>query len=155
MRFVSATKRLIGAVVLLSALGWAGRAHAQVPAGTWVRTDERGKGLSMTVEPCCKGGLRLTYSVTLPGQPPLVLTVDSPMDGTEVPALVAGLPSGQTMAIKRVDDRHYNGVVKMGGKPYATSTATVSADGKTLTVETVTESAEGKPEKITETWVRK
>jgi hypothetical protein len=84
------------------------------------------------------------------------MTVDSPMDGTEVPTLVDGKPSGQTMAIKRIDDRHYNAVVRMGGKLYVTANGTVSADGKTLTVETLSQAAPGaKSEKIIETWVRK
>ena len=63
------------------------------------------------------------------------MTVDSPMDGREAPVLVGGKPSGETMAIKRVDDRHYSAVVKMNGKPFGTSNGTVSADGKTMTVD--------------------
>jgi hypothetical protein len=155
MRSVTATKRLIGGVALLSAVGWASQAHAQLGVGTWVRTDAQAKGLTMTVEPCCNGGFRLIYHVRVgAGQPPLTLTVDSPMDGTEVPALVGGKPSGQTMAVTRVDAYHYSAVVKMGGKPFGTSSGTLSADGRTLTVETVTQGG-GKPETIIETWVRK
>ena len=75
----------------------------------------------MSVEACCNGGLRLTWQIpAMAGQPPMMLTLHSPMDGTEAPTLVGGKPSGQTMAIKRVDDRHYNAVVKMGGKPVGT-----------------------------------
>ena len=76
------------------------------------------------------------------------------MDGTEAPALVGGKPSGETMAIKRVDDHHYSAVVKMGGKPFGTSNGTVSADGKTMTVESVFQGG-GNVETIIETWVRK
>jgi hypothetical protein len=83
-------------------------------------------------------------------QPATTLTVNSPMDGTEVPALVGGKPSGETMAIKRVDDHHYSAVVKMSGKPFGTSNGTVSADGKTMTVESVSQGG-GKVEKIIET----
>jgi hypothetical protein len=55
------------------------------------------------------------------------------MDGTEVPALLAGgKPSGETMAIKRLDDRHYEGVVKMDGKPVGTAKSTLSADGTSV-----------------------
>ena len=156
MRSVATTKRLICSVALLSALGWASQAHAQFGAGsTWVRTDAQGKGITLTLEACCNGGLRLIYHVAIPGQPPATLTVDSPMDGTEAPALVGGKPSGETMAIRRVDDRHYSAIVKMGGKPFGTSNGTVSPDGKTLTVESVTQTPGGKGEKIIETWVRK
>jgi hypothetical protein len=157
MRSVAAAKRLIGSVVFLSALGWASQAHAQLGVGTWVRTDAAGKGITMTVAPCCNGGFRLTYQIPIaPGQPAMLMVVDSPMDGTEVPALVGGKPSGETMAIKRVDDHHYRGVLKMNGQPIGTSTGTLSADAKTLTVETVSQTGPGAPaEKIIETWIKK
>jgi hypothetical protein len=84
------------------------------------------------------------------------LVVDSPMDGTEVPALVGGKPSGETMAIKRVDDHHYRAIMKMRGQPLGTSTGTLSADAKTLTVETVNQNRSTAPaEKIIETWIKK
>jgi hypothetical protein len=157
MRSVSAAKRLIGSVAFLSALGWASQAHAQLGVGTWVRTDAQGQGITMTVAPCCNGGFRLTYQIPIAsGQPAMLMVVDSPMDGTEVPALVGGKPSGETMAIKRVDDHHYRGVLRMGGQPFGTSTGTLSADGKTLTVETVSQTGPGAPaEKVIETWVKK
>lgn len=155
MRSVAATKRLIYGIAFLSVMGWTSQAQAQFVVGTWVRTDAQAPGLTLTVEPCCRGGFRLIYAVPIPGQTPVTMTVDSPMDGTEVPTLVAGKPSGGTMAIKRVDERHYTGVVKMNGQPFGTSTGVLSADGKTLTVESVTLAPGGKAEKIIETWVRK
>jgi hypothetical protein len=108
--------------------------------------------MTMTVAACCKGGFRLTYRIPIGnGQPPLILTIDLPMDGTEAPTLSAGKPTGQTMSAKRVDDRHYTGVVKQNGKPSLTANATLSADGKTLTVEdTLTNN-----QKVIETWVKK
>ena len=155
MRSVS-TRRLICGVACLVAVGVSNPAHAQFAVGTtWVRTDAQGKGITMTVEACCQGGLRLIYQIpAAANQPAATLTVDSPMDGTEVPALLGGKPSGETMAIKRLDGRHYSAVVKMNGQPLGTSNGTMSSDGKTMTVETVTQ-AGGKAEKITETWVRK
>ena len=39
------------------------------------------------------------------------------------------------MSAKRIDDRHYTGVVKQNGQLSLTNNATLSADGKTLTVE--------------------
>ena len=156
MRSGAATKRLICSVAFLSAVGWANQARAQFGVGsTWVRTDSQGKGITMTVEACCNGGLRLIYQIPpMASQPATTLTVDSPMDGTAAPALVGGKPSGETMAIKRVDDHHYSTVVKMNGQPFVTSNGTVSSDGKTMTVEGVSQGG-GKVEKIVETWVRK
>jgi hypothetical protein len=156
MRSEAATRRLICSIACLSALGLADQAYAQLGVGTtWVRTDPRGKGITMTVEACCNGGLRLIFQIPAIGnQPAATLTVDSPMNGTEVPALVGGKPSGETMAVTRVDDHRYSAVVKMNGQPFGTSNGVVSADNRTLTVETVTQGG-GKVEKIIETWVRK
>jgi len=151
MRSLPALKRVICSLAFLSAVGWATQAHAQFGIGsTWLRTDSQGKGITMKVEACCNGGLRLIYQIPpMANQPAMTLTVDSPMDGTETPAVIGGKPSGETMAVKRLDDHHYSAVVKMSGKPFGTSNGTVSADGKTLTVESVSQAG-----KITETWVR-
>jgi hypothetical protein len=145
------TRFICGAAFLLT-LGWGSAAHAQLGVGEWVRTDAAGTGMTMTVAACCKGGFRLTYRVPIAnGQPPLILTVDLPMDGTEVPTMSAGKPTGQTMSAKRVDDHHYTGVVKQDGKPYLTSNATLSADGKSMTIEDTLNNNQ----KVIETWVKK
>src|SRR5258706_2214274 len=94
--------QILGLVVLLT-LGLANQARAQIGVGIWARTDAHGNGMTMTVEVCCNGGRRLIYRIPSPGQPVTMMTVDSPMNGTEVPALVNGQPSGSTMAITRVD----------------------------------------------------
>jgi hypothetical protein len=85
------------------------------------------------------------------------MLIESPFDGSERPVLVNGKPSGETMAITRVDDHHVSTVVKMNGKPFGTSKATLSADGKVLTVlNEFSASAGGNPTgKSTERWVRK
>jgi hypothetical protein len=148
----AATRRVIGSVALFVLWGLIAQLHAQFGVGTtWVRTDAPGKGITLKVEACCKGGLRLIYDIPPRNdQLALTLTVDSPMDGTEVPTLVAGKPSGQMMAVTRVDDHHYTATVKMNGQVFSTSTGTVAPDNKTMTVETA-----GLAGKSTETWVRK
>jgi hypothetical protein len=154
MKSMTATRRLIGAFAFLSALGWAAQTHAQLGAGTtWLRTDANGKGIVLTLEACCKGGLRFIYQIpAIGGQPASMMTVDSPMDGTDAPALVGGKPSGQTMAVKKLDDHHYSAVVMMDGKPFGTSNGTVSADNRTMTVVSVFGTG---GQKTIETWVRK
>jgi hypothetical protein len=82
------------------------------------------------------------------------MTIDSPLNGTDAPTLIGGKPSGQSMAIKRVDDHHYTAVVKLNGQPMMTSTGVVSADNKTMTVEDVSQGRGNGPKTI-ETWVRK
>jgi hypothetical protein len=155
MRSKAVTKRLACSVAFMLSVGWVNQAHAQFGVGsTWLRTDAQGKGITLAVEACCSGGLRLTYRIPPIGnQPAMTLTVDSPMDGREAPALVGGKPSGETMAVKRLDDHHYSAVVKMSGQPFGTSNGTVSADGKSMTVETMSQGG-GNVVKIIETWVR-
>jgi hypothetical protein len=152
MRFTTVLVRCICGGAILWTLAWGRPAHAQIGVGDWSRTDAQGGGMTMTVAACCKGGYRFTYHVPVGnGQPPLTMTVDLPMDGTEVAVQAGGKPTGQTMSVKRVDDHHYTGVVKQNGQLSLTSTATLSADGTTLTVVDTTVSKQ----KVTETWVKK
>ena len=150
-------KRFMCGIAILWALDSASSLRAQIGIGTWVQQSKASAvgALTMTVEACCNGGLRLIYRIT--GLSDVLMTVESPMDGRDVPVLVAGKPSGETMGIKRVDDHHAFAVVKMNGKPFGTSKSTLSADGKTLTVENDYTSTAGGQDvgKQTETWVRK
>jgi len=125
---------------------------AQLGVGTWVRTDLAGVQMTMTVEPCCSSGFRLTYHVAN-----VVMTVASPMDGRAVPVLIDGKPSGETMAIKRLDAHHAVTTMTMNGQIFGTSRSTLSADGKTLTVEDDFTTAAGGHAvgKQTEIWVRR
>lgn len=126
------SKALVIAVGLMCA---ADVVHAQVGVGTWVRQnpDPTMGSMTMKVEACCGGGRKLTYRFNVNGQSH-VLTVESPFDGTGVPVLLDGKPSGETMAITRVDSHHTSTTLTMNGKPFGTSKATLSDDGKTLTV---------------------
>jgi len=112
--------------------------------------------MTIPVEACCKGGRKLTYRISMNGTTS-ELTVESPFDGTEVPVLLDGKPSGETMAIKRIDDHHATAVLRMGGQPYGTSKSTLSADGKTLTVVNDIASPGGpQPKGVqTEIWIKK
>jgi len=147
----SVVKLVICGFVAMVALSWAEQANAQLAIGTtWTRTDTASKGMTLKVEACCNGGLRLIYNIPARnGQPAAIMTVDSPMDGTDVPVLVGGKPSGETMSVKRLDDHHFSAVVKMNGQPFGTSTTTVAPDGKSMSGEGVFQG-----QKVTETWVR-
>ncbi len=155
MTFVKARSFAWG-VAMLGALGSARSLHAQIDVGTWVRqaTDSM-LSMTMTVEACCNGGRRLIYHIVIQGTETL-LTLESRFDGSEVPVLMGGKPSGQTMAISRVDARHLSTIVKMNGRPFGTSKATLSADGRTLTVHNEFSSSVGGQAggKSTEIWVR-
>jgi hypothetical protein len=132
--------------------------RAQMGVGTWVRKPDASapKGMTMVVEPCCNGGRRLTYHVPINGADTL-LVVESPFDGTDVPVMIAGKPSGETMAIRRVDALHLTAVLKMNGQLFGTTKAALSPDGRTLIVEgDYTSAVGGQPVgKQTETWTKK
>ena len=157
MTIVTARRFACG-IALLGALGSARSLYAQIGIGTWVRksTASMPGTMTMTVEGCCHGGRRLSYHIDINGTETL-LTVESRFDGSEAPVLMAGKPSAETMAIKRVDTHHTIAVVKMNGKPFGTSKGTLSADGRTLTViNDYTSSAGGQAVgKYTEVWVRR
>lgn len=153
MADVLVTRWLASVAALVGALGVA---HAQIGVGTWVKQTGPGTAgqITMIVEPCCNGGRRLTYKF---GNSAQAMVVESPFDGREVPVLLDGKPSGETMAITLVDPRHTTAVVKMNGKPFGNSKGSLSADGKTLTVENeYSASVGGNPAgKQTELWIRK
>lgn len=154
---IANARSLVCSVVLLGALGPATPLHAQIGVGTWARKDTGSKlPITMTVEACCKGGRRLIYHFDVKGTE-TILSVESAFDGSEAEVLIDGKPSGETMAITRVDDHHTSTVVKLNGKEFGTSKATLSADGKVLTVVNDYSSSVGGQTvgKSTETWTRK
>ena len=157
MRLRTATV-VASAIVALSALYSASLLHAQLTVGTWVRQQSPTTPgeVTMTVAPCCNGGLRLTYSFKIGNQTSEML-VESPFNGSEVPVLLGGKPSGETMAIRTVDSRHWTAVLKMNGQPFGTSKGELSADGKILTVENnITLAAAGQSVGLQkEVWVKK
>jgi hypothetical protein len=108
----------------------------------------------MTIEEWGKGNAKLTYRFK---GSDMVLTIVSPLDGSDVPVLMNGKPSGETMGIKLVDKYHAVTVVKMNGKQFGVSKGTFSDDFTKLTVENdMTATAQGQTAgKTTETWVRK
>jgi len=131
----------------LCLLALASSAWPQLAVGTWNKRGDR-PTLLMIIEPA-GGATKITYKVLTPDGKPLPhadMTLVTQLDGNEVPVLVNGKPSGETMAIRRIDERHTSTVVKMNGAPFGTSKSELSADGRTLTVEnTATGGASGMP----------
>jgi hypothetical protein len=143
-------------IAMLGTLGSAGSLYAQIGVGTWVKKDAASMTpMTMVVEPCCNGGRRLTYHLDINSSKTL-LTIASPFDGSEAPVLINGKPSGETMAIKRMDAHHLFTVLKMNGKLFGTSKATLSPDEKLLTVINDVSSSTGGQAvgKSTEVWVK-
>ncbi|TKB89549.1 MAG: hypothetical protein E8D41_13155 [Nitrospira sp.] len=104
--------------------------------GAWVlRVPPQEGRLIMTVEEV-DTGWTLTYQVVGPDAPAsTVSTVQTPLNGKEVPLLVNGKPSGQTMGIKRIDTYRTVTILKFKGKETGVSKAEVSPDGKVLKIE--------------------
>ena len=124
--------------VVLVLLSMSSAASAESPwKGTWVerRPPEQGKQ-TMTVEEAGTGW-KLTYHITGPKVPggTMILTVVTQLDGNDAPVMYEGKPSGQTMAIKRVDSHHTFTVLKLQGKETGISKSELSSDGKVLKVQ--------------------
>jgi hypothetical protein len=151
----TSTVRVVG-VVLVCAFLSAADLNAQLSVGTWVKKAAPGEmgAISMTIEMCCNGGRRIAYH--LKGRQEVLMTIDSALDGSDAPVMIAGKPSGETMGIKRLDDHRVVTVLKMNGTQFGVSHATISDDGRTLMVENeITASGAGRtPGKTTETWIK-
>ena len=143
--------------IAILAIMWAAPLYAQLEVGTWVRTPTKivPGSMTMKIEVCCGGGRRLSYSFSA-GTQGMSMLIETKLDGSEAPVLINGKPSGETMAITRLDAHHAHTIVRMNGKEFATSEATLSADGKTLSVVNDCASTAGcmPVGKSTETWIK-
>lgn len=132
MRPIAVVVCLLGLSVLVDA--------DSLPTGTWVRRNPLpGGAIALTVE-AAGSGRKLTYKFA---DPSMVMTVVTQLDFKDAPVLLNGQPTGQTMAIKLIDDRHTFALVKFQGKEGSTAKSELSADGKVLKVENMMPSAGG------------
>ena len=154
LSITSNTMKRFAIAVCLVAL--AASARAQIAPGTWIKRGSTAR-MMMIVE-SAGSGLKITYQLIGADGKPMsrnLMTVVTMLDGKESAVLVDGKPSGETMAIKRIDASHTFTVVKMLGKEFGTSKLEVSGDGRVLMVENHTASDAGQPAKVTtEYWDR-
>lgn len=132
------SRRFLGVTIVVYLLSLSSTVSADsLWSGAWVlRESPQGCHLMMTVEEV-DSGWTLTYKVVGPDPPPsTVSTVQTPLDGKDVPLLVNGKPSGQTMEIKRIDTYRTVTILRFKGKETGVSKAEISPDGKVLKVET-------------------
>lgn len=126
-------------------------------SGTWVLSEDASEGrLTMTVEEVGTGW-KLTHEVIGPtAAASTVSTVLTTFDGKEVPVLVNGMSSGQTMRIRKIDSHHTITIMLFQGKEKSVSKSEISPDGKVLTVETdyTTSNPIGRDETQIEYWNR-
>jgi len=106
-----------------------------MPIGTWVRRANQDGGSATMIIEAAGTGRKLTFKVKVAGGGTSTLIVTTQGDGKDAPVSVDGKPSGETMAIRRVDDRHTINIIKMNGNPMGTQKSELSADGKVIKVE--------------------
>ena len=104
--------------------------------GTWLMREPSKKfQLTMTVKEVA-GGWKISWRDPVPdakGSASYVtMTAETALDGKESPNLIDGKPSGQTMEIRKVDDRHTYTVVKYQGKQVGISKSELSPDSKVI-----------------------
>jgi hypothetical protein len=133
---------------------------ADSPVGHWIRKNDpdtpvpAGAPMEMQIEKW-ENSARLTYHIpAVQGQPAMVLTLETNLDGKEAQLMMNGKPSGETMSIKKIDDHHFATVIKMNGQQLGTGNSTFSDDFNTLTSEG-TMGTGPNLKKPTEVWIRK
>lgn len=128
-------KRMVFLVCLFGLSSMAGA--DSLWSGRWVLSEHAPGGrLTMIVEEVGTGW-KLTHEVIGPtAAASTVSTVLKTLDGKEVPVLVNGTSSGQTMRIRKIDSHHTVTIMLFQGKEKSFSKSEISPDGKVLTVET-------------------
>jgi hypothetical protein len=128
-------KHMISLVCLLSLSSLVGADNLW--SGTWVLSEDVSEGrLTMTVEEV-GAGWKPTHEVIGPtAAASTVSIVLTTLDGKEVPVLVNGTSSGQTMKIRKIDSHHTVAIMLLQGKGKSVSKSEISPDGKVLTIET-------------------
>src|SRR5688500_9388290 len=100
------------------------------------------KKVTLRIEPW-EEGLRVVYDMVRTRGGVTHVEWQGRFDGRDYP--VQGMDYYLTNAYRPIDDRSYEIVIKVDGKPAATATAIVSPDGATLTVTTVARDTRGQP----------
>lgn len=121
-------------LLTINAAAWA---QLPLPVGTWIKRSSPTPPMMMVIEPAGPG-IKITYRMLGPEGKAMnqnVLTIVTALDGKEVPMMIDGKDSGQTMAVLRADANHASTIIKMQGKDFAKSTTELSPDGKTMKVE--------------------
>ena len=124
---------LIAFLVLSSPL-WA----ASPWSGVWVmRESPAGFRMTMTLEEV-GAGWKIATRFPIPKAQGTatesVMTVETALDGKDAPTFVDGKPTGQSMQIRKIDDRHTITIIKLDGKQ-SISKSELSTDGRTITAE--------------------
>jgi hypothetical protein len=96
---------------------------------------------TVKIEPSA-GGIKTTIDATNPEGKPTHTETVAKFDGKDNPVKGAQAPN-TTNALKRIDDRTFEVMGKVDGKPGVTTRVAVSADGKTITATQTGTNAQG------------
>ena len=96
---------------------------------------------TVKVEPSA-GGLKTTIDGTNAQGQPIHTEAVGTFDGKDNPVKGAQAPNS-TVAYKRIDDRTFDAMGKVDGKPTVTTRVVISADGKTMTATQTGKNAQG------------
>ena len=117
----------------VSAILWADG----IQTGTWVRrANKDGISSTMLVE-AAGAGQKITLKARFGTGASSTMTITTYWDGKDATVYIDGKASGETMALRMVDDHHITTIMKMNGTPMATQKSEVSADGKVIKTETI------------------
>jgi len=148
------SKKLAAAVLSLlvvSITGWAD----DVQTGNWklnaaksrFKTSTAPKNQVVAIVPDGKDGVKLTVDIVNPNGEKSGIAYAAQYDGKEYPRTEtgAGAVVGQTVTLKRIDNRTAERITYLKGKKLVTETWAISSDGKTRTVTQSGVGADGKP----------
>jgi hypothetical protein len=148
------SKRLLTAMLSLlvvSALGWAD----DVQTGNWklnvakskFKTSPAPKNQVVSIVPDGKDGVKLNVDIVTANGEKSGIAYAAQYDGKEYPRTEtgAGALPGQTVTLKRVDNRTAERITYLKGKKLVIEKWAISADGKTRTVTQSGVGADGKP----------
>jgi hypothetical protein len=120
---------------------WIGTWKVNLEKSTYSPGPKPTVAATVNIEPS-GDGIKTTIDGTTPeGQPTHTETVAS-FDGKDNPVKGAQAPN-TTSALKRIDDRTFEVIGKLDGKPAITTRVAVAADGKTMTATQSGKNAKG------------
>ena len=120
--------------------GWFGSWRLNLEKSTYRPGPPPYKRATYRIEPFANG-VRVVYDMVRPRGGVTHLEWTGQFDGRDYP--VQGVEEFVTYAYQRIDDRTYDVITKLDGRPAATSRAELSADGQSITTTTAGRDSRG------------
>lgn len=120
--------------------GWFGSWRLNLDKSTYRPGPPPYRRATYRIEPFASG-VRVVYDMVQPRGGVTHLEWTGQFDGRDYP--VQGVEEYVTYAYQRIDDRTYDVITKLDGRPAATSRAELSADGQSITTTTAGRDSRG------------